>query len=125
MSRIHRRRAARQDLVEIVYHYISEGTPATGRRFREVAEATFLRLAAMPGKGTRFDAADPAFGELKDLPLPPPFKKYLVFYRPVADGIEIARVLHGARDIHGILAEDFDVAGEGDDDGIEPEGDGH
>ena len=24
---------------------------------------------------------------------------YLIFYRPVADGIEVARILHGARNI--------------------------
>jgi toxin ParE1/3/4 len=24
---------------------------------------------------------------------------YLIFYRPISDGIEIVRVLHGARDI--------------------------
>jgi hypothetical protein len=30
-----------------------------------------------------------------------------VFYRPVADGIEIVRVLHGARDIQSILTDEF------------------
>jgi hypothetical protein len=34
----------------------------------------------------------------------------LVFYRAVpGGGIEVFRVLHGARDIHGILAEEFGV----------------
>ena len=28
------------------------------------------------------------------------FEKYLIFYRPVPEGTEIIRVLHGARDIH-------------------------
>ncbi len=31
----------------------------------------------------------------------------LVFYRPFTDGIEVLRVLGGARDIHSILAEEF------------------
>jgi hypothetical protein len=35
-----------------------------------------------------------------------------VFYLLTARGIEVIRVLHGARDIHGILAEEF---------GVEPE----
>jgi plasmid stabilization system protein ParE len=34
---------------------------------------------------------------------------YLVFYRTVLGGIEIVRILHGARDIAGILAEEFGV----------------
>jgi toxin ParE1/3/4 len=33
----------------------------------------------------------------------PGFEKYLIFYRPLEDGIEILRVLHGARDIRRIL----------------------
>jgi toxin ParE1/3/4 len=28
--------------------------------------------------------------------------RYVVFYRPLSDGIEVARVLHGARDIRSI-----------------------
>jgi toxin ParE1/3/4 len=28
---------------------------------------------------------------------------YLIFYRPLADGIEIVRVLHGARDIDSLF----------------------
>lgn len=30
---------------------------------------------------------------------------YVVFYRPIADGVEIVRVLHGARDIETAFAE--------------------
>ena len=98
----------------MVYYYVSEGSPATARRFRESAEATFRHLAAMPGLGTRYEAATPGFGELRYVPLPSRFSKYLVFYRPVAGGVEIVRVMHGSRDIHGILSDDFGVAGADD-----------
>jgi plasmid stabilization system protein ParE len=54
--------------------------------------------------------------ELRFLPLFSPFAKYLVFYRPVANGIEIFRVLHGARDIEGILAGEFGIGEEADQD---------
>ena len=37
----------------------------------------------------------------------------MVFYRPIADGIEVWHVLHDARDYEGILAEDV---GEDEDD---------
>ncbi|MCI0335275.1 MAG: type II toxin-antitoxin system RelE/ParE family toxin [Planctomycetes bacterium] len=30
---------------------------------------------------------------------------YLTFYRPTADGVEIWRVLHGARDIESLFGE--------------------
>jgi len=35
--------------------------------------------------------------------LSPAFRNYLIFYRELADGVEIVRVLHGARDIKRIL----------------------
>ena len=31
------------------------------------------------------------------------FEKHLIFYRPAADGIEVIRVIHGARDIDSVL----------------------
>ncbi|MBI4604738.1 MAG: type II toxin-antitoxin system RelE/ParE family toxin [Planctomycetes bacterium] len=34
------------------------------------------------------------------------FEQHLVFYRPVEDGIEVVRVLHGARDLRAILGEE-------------------
>ena len=42
------------------------------------------------------------------------FRNHIVFYRPVADGIEILRVLHGARDLVSILAEEIGVADDHD-----------
>jgi len=32
-----------------------------------------------------------------------PVGNYLIFYRPIAEGIEVIRVLHGARDFRGQL----------------------
>jgi toxin ParE1/3/4 len=113
-----RRPAARLDLVDIVYHYIRNGSPATARRFREQADAAFQRLESMPGMGMRYEYDHPALAGLRFFPLSSPFKNYLVFYRPVPDGIEIVRVLHGARDIHSILAEDFGIAGDASPDEI-------
>jgi toxin ParE1/3/4 len=114
MSQIVRRQAARQDLADIFYHYIREGSPATAHRFRVRAEAAFQRLASMPNLGTRYEHEHPALAELRFLPLPSRFKNFLVFYRPVADGIEIVRVLHGARDIPSALADEFGLE-EGED----------
>jgi toxin ParE1/3/4 len=118
MSRVVRRQAARQDLVDIVYHFIRKGTPNSARRFRDQAEATFLRLAGMPGLGARFEHEHPALAELRFFPVSR-FKNYLVFYRPIADGIEVARVLHGARDIHGILSQEFGIGEDDGDDGAD------
>jgi toxin ParE1/3/4 len=39
--------------------------------------------------------------ELRSIPV----GKYLIFYRPIAEGVEIVRVLHGARDIESLFEE--------------------
>ena len=42
-----------------------------------------------------------------------------LYVEPPGGGIEVFRVLHGARDIHGILAEEFGVEDAGDDEAAE------
>jgi toxin ParE1/3/4 len=112
---IRRRARARQDLIDIFQRYAREAGLRVARRFRNDAEATLTRLAGRPGMGTRYEAENPAFVGLRFFPLTSRFKNYLVFYRPTPEGIEVARVLHGARDIQSILAEDLDP----DDGGVE------
>jgi len=34
------------------------------------------------------------------------FRRYLIFYRPIEDGIEIVRVIHSSRDIAALFGED-------------------
>jgi toxin ParE1/3/4 len=79
----------------------------SARRFLSSAEATFERLASLPNSGTPFEPGDPRFAGLRYLPISR-FKKFLVFYRPMIDGIEVPRVLHGSRDLEGILGEEPD-----------------
>jgi toxin ParE1/3/4 len=62
----------------------------------------------MPGIGTRYEPHEPLYADLRYFPVSH-FRGYLVFYRPVPDGIEVFGVLHGARDIHGILAQEFGI----------------
>ncbi|MFI5455353.1 MAG: type II toxin-antitoxin system RelE/ParE family toxin [Isosphaerales bacterium] len=116
---INKLRPARQDLVDVFYYYARHGTLPTARHFLAQAEATFQRLARMPGIGTRYEPDEPLYAELRYFPVSR-FRVYLVFYRPIPGGIEVLRVLHGARDIPGMLAEDFGVE-DNDDDAAERE----
>jgi len=50
-----------------------------------------VAVASAANGRSRFDLSP----ELRGFPV----GNYLVFYRPASDGIEIIRVLHGARDI--------------------------
>lgn len=64
----------------------------------------------MPGIGERRESPNPRLAGLRVWRVEG-FEKHLIFYRPAGDGIEIVRVLHGARDIDSILAdESADVA---------------
>jgi toxin ParE1/3/4 len=105
---VRRRDRARQDLIDIFRYLAREaGLRAAGRFFIQ-AEATFKRLAAMPDMGTRYEPENPAFADIRFFPISR-FTKYFVFYLPTAGGVDIVRVLHGSREIDGILADDFGV----------------
>lgn len=88
--------------------YIYQHNPRAALRFLDAAEATIRHLATSPGIGTSYDPDHPALAELRFFPITR-FKNDLVFYRPLADGIEVLRVLHGAQDIHRILTEEFGI----------------
>jgi toxin ParE1/3/4 len=113
---IHRRRKARQDLVDIFRYYARKAGLRVAERFFAEAGATFKRLAVTPGIGSHYEHEHPALAGLRFFPVSR-FRKYLVFYRSVVGGIEVIRILHGARDIDSFLAEDFGVVeGANDDD---------
>ena len=111
MNGIARAFDARRDLVEIFQHYVRRAGLRTARRFLAEAEATFERLARSPGIGSLYDPEAPGLADLRFFPVSR-YRSYLVFYRPTPDGVEIVRVLHGARNLPGLLGGDD----EGDDD---------
>jgi toxin ParE1/3/4 len=113
MNQVGRRPAANRDLVAIYRHHARRAGLRVADRFFAEAEATFARLARMPGMGTRYEPDEPLYADLRYFPVSR-FRGHLVFYRAVPGGIEVFRVLHGARDIHGILAEEFGI---GEDEG--------
>jgi toxin ParE1/3/4 len=92
---------AKADLAEQA-EYIRKDNPRAAIRFLEAAETTFEQLANQPGLGGLEECARPELAGLRCWRIRG-FKKHLIFYLPVADGIEIVRVLHGARDIKSIL----------------------
>ncbi|HEV8061904.1 MAG TPA: type II toxin-antitoxin system RelE/ParE family toxin [Gemmataceae bacterium] len=99
-------------MIEIVRYYAREAGLKTARRFLTQAETTFQKLAEMPGRGVAYEAESPVFAGIFFSPIIG-FKSYLAFYRSCIDGIEIIRVLHGARDIGNILADEFGMETEG------------
>jgi toxin ParE1/3/4 len=102
MKQILKRPRVKEDLTEH-YDRIAADKIDPAERFLKVAQASFELLAEMPGIGRTFDTSNPRLAGLRVYPLPEGFRNYLVFYRRIDDGIEVIRVLHGARDVEAIL----------------------
>ena len=82
--------AARSDLDEI-WFYIAQDNPDAADKFIRALVSRFPMLASMPELGRRREELSP---RLRSFPV----GNYIIFYRPMDNGVEIARVLHGARD---------------------------
>jgi len=95
--RIVRRPAADND-VEVAAAHIAERNPRAADRFIDAVRAAEEALLRTPGMGTRRDYDNPALAGMR-FHLVKGFRKYLVSYIPRSDGIEVVRVLHGARDL--------------------------
>ncbi|HXJ92132.1 MAG TPA: type II toxin-antitoxin system RelE/ParE family toxin [Terriglobia bacterium] len=92
-----RRPRARRDIVEVAV-FIAQDSLEASDRFLEAAESTFQALARMPRVGALCRLPSPKFAGLRMWRVRG-FENYLIFYRPRPDGIEVLRVVHGARDL--------------------------
>ncbi|WP_197527208.1 type II toxin-antitoxin system RelE/ParE family toxin [Pirellulimonas nuda] len=92
--------AALRDL-ERISGYLCEQKLDVAHRFLDAAESAFSLLASNPLLGEPF--AHPRYSDLRFRTLRPPFRNYVLFYRPSAEGVEIVRLLHGARDLPIVL----------------------
>ena len=82
--------------------YIARDSVVAARQFYEAAARAFELLAGMPGMGSTWESGNPIFADLRVWPVGG-FEKHLIFYRAIADGIEVMRVLHSARDIESLF----------------------
>ncbi|MBL1258565.1 type II toxin-antitoxin system RelE/ParE family toxin [Methylocystis sp. Sn-Cys] len=80
---------AERDIEEIV-SYIAEDSPSAALRWFEGVRHTCQRLAEMPKMGVARPEVRPDLRVFAS-------GNYLLAYREVDDGVEIVRVLHGAR----------------------------
>src|SRR5262249_54082086 len=93
--------AARLDLVDYISYFAQTSKP-TAKRFRDAARRTFGDLVRLPGLGEKCETRNQRLAGLRVWPIRG-FDNHLVFYREVPEGIEIVRVIHGARNIERIL----------------------
>jgi toxin ParE1/3/4 len=95
--RVIRRPAVNRDLIDC-FVYIAGDSEESAVRFLRAAEETFLDLAGMPGMGVTTSFGDSGDRNLRRCRIRG-FDNFLIFYRPTEDGVEVIRVLHGAREI--------------------------
>ncbi|WP_169979104.1 type II toxin-antitoxin system RelE/ParE family toxin [Tautonia rosea] len=105
---VRRRASARRDLVMNARYFAREAGFTVANRFLDAVETTLDQLARQPGLGTRYELESDVVGELRVFPVTR-FRKHLIFYRSIDGGIELVRVLHGAREIHPLLAKEFGI----------------
>lgn len=97
MGRIERRSDAREDLLDIWRTVARESPPAADRLIDRI-EARVARVAQFPNSGRERSELG---AKLRSVPV----ERYIVIYRPIPDGIELARVLHGARDLGAVFGD--------------------
>jgi toxin ParE1/3/4 len=65
------------------------------------------RLVALLDEHCKFLADNPMAGQARPEIRPDlryfPVRTYLIFYRPIAGGVEIVRVVHGRRNLHALF----------------------
>ena len=97
MSRLVVAPSARNDLDQIWnYIAIENDAPTSASRLLDRFHDAFSRLSRNTGIGTACDWLQPG---LRRFPVWP----YIVFYSRIADGVEILRVIHGARNIEALF----------------------
>lgn len=96
------RNRATQDLRGQADYILVQGNREAAERFLEFAESAFALLAITPNMGKVVPLRSPSGGEVRQWRIKG-FKDYLIFYRVEGERVEVLRVLHGARDLEGIL----------------------
>jgi toxin ParE1/3/4 len=95
MVRIFKRPEAETDL-EDIWWYIAQNNLLDADKFLDRLQEKLLKLAEFPQMGTSRDALRPSLRSFS-------VGNYLVFYFLLGDGIDIVRILHGARDLEAIF----------------------
>lgn len=95
MSRVRLTEPATQDLEEI-YDYIALDNIEAAERLKNQIQRRWRAAAENPGIGRKRDEWRPILRSVRE-------GNYLILYHQIEDGIEIVRIVHGARDIEALF----------------------
>lgn len=94
---------ADRDIDEIADYLVEESGLDTGLRFLAEVYETFALIAVQKEIGWRCKVRHAALMSARTFPASARFDKFLIFYQPFEDRIEILRVLHGAQDLDAVF----------------------
>lgn len=95
MPTVRRTPAAEVDLLDI-WDYMADDDPIAADRWAATIEESLTMPARQPGMGRLRDQLHTGLRSF-------PVGRYLIFYFPIDDGINVIRVAHGARDLEALL----------------------
>lgn len=93
---------ARLDLLEQFVYFGEEAGVEMAQRYFAAVDETCAFLVKQPKAGVAYDSGVADFDGMRRFPVRG-FENYLLFYLPRRGGIDVVRVLHGARDIHNLF----------------------
>ncbi|MEP6961291.1 MAG: type II toxin-antitoxin system RelE/ParE family toxin [Acidobacteriota bacterium] len=93
---------ADQDLDDQAFYYATEANPELGHRFLVSAHETFSLLSTQPEMGWNPKLHLSAWNGLRLFRVTG-FEKILILYRPLENGVEILRVIHGSQNLQRLL----------------------
>jgi toxin ParE1/3/4 len=85
-----------------IFDYLSQWSLAVAQRFVDRLQETLQATCSDVSPGMPFDSENPRLSGFRWIKVRD-FSNHLIFFRVTADAIEVARILHGARDIETIL----------------------
>jgi plasmid stabilization system protein ParE len=95
-------RADVPDDLHSIVEFLDQWSTTTSDRFLKAVFPAMEELARMPGKGSPKQFHSEKLRDVRSWCVPG-FRKYLILYRPMPDGIEVLAVTHGSRKLRALL----------------------
>ena len=105
IPRVTHRPRARFDLLEQFVYFSEEANVALAERYYAAVDQTCAILVNQPHAGVLYDSGVAQLEGMRRFPVHG-FENYSIFYLPHRGGVDVIRVLHGARDIDSMFAQE-------------------
>lgn len=99
---IHKTGLATTDIEDLADYYLRHGGRGVALRFVDQAERAFSQLVASPTIGAPLGLDELPYEDIRRWHIGG-FDRLVILYRQTADGIEVIRVLHTARDLPSVM----------------------